>query len=472
MEELLQYVWKHKIFPLSPLETTEGQAVEVLHPGLHNHDAGPDFFNAKVKIDGQLWVGNVEIHLRSSDWFRHHHDSDPAYQNVILHVVAKADLDVDIYTTKDLPANKDSQSTDELTASNAQVRRVPQLVLPIPKEVQERYDELVRSDRIPRCRLVVERQPALTIHSWLTALHVERLEQKTVQMMARHELCERSWEHTFFVTLARNFGFGINGDAFEAWARSIPLQAVAKHRDSLFQVEAIFFGQAGLLEQAGVLKKDDKKEIADDYLERLKKEYAYLRQKFSLMPIDGRMFRFARLRPSNSPYIRMAQLAMLYYQQKLSFARVLNNESIEDFRALLTADSGCSVSPFWTTHYSFSSQVTETSDKRLSDASKDLLLINTFSPILFAYGRYKNEETYCERAVSILEALKPERNWITRAWAEAGVTCESAADSQALIQLTRQYCEPRNCLRCRFGHEFIRQNPKFLQENKDEKTSF
>ena len=447
MEELLQYVWKHKIFPLGPLRTTGGQAVEVVHPGLHNHDAGPDFFNAKVKIDGQLWVGNVEIHLRSSDWFHHHHQSDPAYHNVILHVVSLPDMEIPApqapTPTQPQPQPQASVPTSHVSPQ-APVRMIPQLVLPIPKVVQERYDELVRNDRIPRCRAVVASQSALVIHNWMAALQAERLEQKTDQLMARHERCERSWEHTFFVTLARNFGFGINGDAFEAWARSIPLQAVAKHRDSLFQIEAFFFGQAGLLDDVRCKMDDGGWEMGEgDWdVEGLRKEYAYLRQKFSLVPIDSGLFRFARLRPSNSPYVRIVQLAGLYYEQKLSFARVVGCESIEDFRGLLP--SGLSV------------------------GTKDLLLINTFSPILFAYGRYKNEESFCERAMVLLEALKPERNWITRAWAEAGVVCESAADSQALIQLTRQYCEPRNCLRCRFGHEFIRQNPNFLQENKEE----
>lgn len=433
MEQLLHYVWKHKIFPLRQLVTTEGQTIEVVHPGLHNQNAGPDFFNAKVKIDGQLWVGNVEIHQRSSDWFRHHHDKDAAYDNVILHVVGKADM--------------------EVHAPLGGVRTIPQLELPIPEYVQDRYDELVRSDETPRCRTIVANQPTLMVHNWLAALQVERLEQKMQQIMQRHELCEKSWENTFFVTLARNFGYGVNGDAFEAWARSIPLRAVAKHRDNLFQIEAIFFGQAGLLETT-------KKNEFTEYFEQLQREYRYLRQKFSLVPIDSKLFRFARLRPSNSPHVRIAQLAMLYYQQKISFSKVINSESIEDFHALLTSG----VSEFWTTHYSFSSQPSAVTEKKLSEASRDLLLINTFIPILFAYGHYKNEETFRERAIRLLENLKPEDNHIIRAWATAGIVCESAADSQGLIQLTRQYCEPHNCLRCRFGYEFIRQNPAFLQE--------
>ena len=451
MEHLLHYVWKHKLLPLRELHTTDGRLVDVIHSGLHNRDAGPDFFNAKVKIGGQLWVGNVEIHLRSSDWFRHRHDTNAAYDNVILHVVETADADI--------------------SYPHRPQQAIPQLELPIPDVVRQRYAALTANDTLPYCRDIVARQPRLTIHSWLSALQVERLEQRTRQLMERHERCDRNWEHTLFVTLARNFGFGINGAALEQWARSIPLTAVAKHRDDLFQIEAIFFGQSGLLETTEKSHKNgeftDKINTADPYVDRLKKEYAYLRHKFEIFPMDSTIFRFARIRPQNFPHIRIAQLAMLHYEQRATFSRLISAESIEEIRSLFDV----SVSPFWQTHFTFSSAESRPSKRQLSDRSKDLLIINSIAPLLFAYGRYKGDETLCERAFHLLEQVEPEQNNVTRTWANAGIDCESAADSQALIQLTRNYCEPRDCLRCRFGHEYIRRHPDFLHEA-DEQAAF
>lgn len=438
MEQLLHYVWKHKLFPLSPLTTTDGRLVEVVHPGLHNHDAGPDFFNAKVKIGGQLWVGNVEIHDRASDWYRHHHDQNPAYDNVVLHVVGVADMDIPY---PDGPSSASAQG----------VRLIPQLELPVPTEVRQNYDRLVQEDAQPRCRRVVGTLPSLTVHGWLSALQVERLEQRTQQVQVRRQQLGMDWEATFFVTLARTFGFGINGDAMEQWAYNVPLHAVAKHRDDLFQVEAIFFGQAGLLESP----------YDAPYFSRLQTEYAYLRHKFSLTPMDPHLWRFARLRPQNLPYVRIAQLAMLYHEQRLNFSRIIEAADLDQLYGLLQTH----VSEFWQTHYSFSSQPSPLSDRRLTDASLRSLVINAVVPILFSYGRYKSEEQLCERALTLLEQMPPEANHIVREWAAAGVKSDNAGDTQALIHLTRQYCEPRNCLRCRFGYEYLRRTPDFLRED-------
>ncbi len=438
MEHLLHYVWKHKILPLGDLLTTDGQTVEVINPGMHNTDAGPDFFNAKVRISGTMWVGNVEVHLRSSDWYRHRHDSDEAYNNVVLHVVAEADCDVPY----------------------PDGRLIPQLQLPIPQYVRESYDELVRSDALPRCKHVLADIPTLTVHSWMSALQVERLEQRTAQIMRRREDCNKNWEDTFFVTLARNFGFGLNGDAFERWANGIPMSAVGKHRDNLFQIEAIFFGQAGLLQPDMIPSHYIAEAETDEYLQSLRKEYRYLQQKFSLVPMDSRLWRFLRLRPQNFPHIRIAQLAMLYYEQRLNLSRLINAETLHDIHLLLTSH----VSDYWRTHYTFASTQSPPIDKNLSTNSLNLIIINSVVPMLFAYGRYKGEENLCERAITLLESLPPENNHIIRSWSSAGIRSESAADTQALIQLTRNYCEPHNCLRCRFGSEFIRRTPGYLKE--------
>lgn len=225
MEQLLHYVWRHRLLPLKELATTGGQNVELIDPGLPNTNAGPDFFNAKVKIGGTLWVGNVEIHQRASDWHLHGHHRDRRYDNVVLHVVGEADVAV----------------------TDTEGRAIPQMVLEVPQGVAENYAALMREDRFPPCHRIVPDLPRLTVSSWLAALQTERLERKTDDIRRRAGQCGGSWEDTLFITLARNYGFGINGDAFEEWAARVPLTAVAHHRDDLFQTEAIFMGQAGLL---------------------------------------------------------------------------------------------------------------------------------------------------------------------------------------------------------------------------------
>ena len=272
MEHLLHYVWKHKLFPLQILQTTEGLRVEVIDSGLQNSDAGPDFFNAKLKIDGTLWVGNIEIHTHSSDWYRHGHNNDKAYDSVILHVVEEADT--------------------EVTRSDGET--IPQLRLTCPENIQTHYHELCRADQYPACYSIIGSLSKLTIHSWLTALQTERLEQKAKQITDRLERCNHHWEDAFFITLARNFGFGLNGDAFETWAGLLPFRAIDKHRNDLFQIEAFFFGQAGLLEEAFL-----KKEQEDEYSLRLRKEFRYLQRKFEMTQVmDAGLWRFLRLRSS------------------------------------------------------------------------------------------------------------------------------------------------------------------------------
>lgn len=435
MEELIHYVWKHKIFPLKALATTDGQPIEVIDPGLHNHGAGPDFFNAKVRIDGQLWVGNVEIHVRASDWFRHNHQSDPAYDNVILHVVGIDDAKV--------PYPHSPQ------------RIIPQMVLGVPDYVKENYDGLTRADTFPRCAHVVSSFPKLVVHSWMSALQVERLEERSKAVKERWEAQGRNWEETLFVTIARNFGFGKNGDAFERWAKSFPLISLGKHRDSLMQIEAVFFGQAGML--------NDPHEDYSAYYRQIRSEYLFMQKKFSLKPIDPTLWKMMRLRPENFPQVRIAQLAMLYYQNRLDMSRLIEAADREAIHRLLQTN----VSDYWTSHYSFKDEESPQSGKRISPASIDLIIMNSVVPLLFAYGRYKGDDSLCDRAFDLMEQLKPENNRYIRDWENAGISCESAADSQALMQLSTKYCEPHNCLRCRFGVEYIRRTPNFLSEEQE-----
>ena len=429
MEQLIHYVWKHKLFPLTGLKTTDGQEVEVIDTGLHNHNAGPDFFNAKVKIGGTLWVGNVEIHDRASDWFLHRHDRDPNYNNVILHVAES--IDVDVKTRRgDYP---------------------PQMRLQVPTAVREHYEELLTTDEYPACYRIIPSLSKLMVHSWMSALQTERLEQKTEAIAQRVKDCDGSWEAAYFVTLARNYGFGINGDAFETWAKLIPLQSVAHHRDNLMQIEAFFLGQAGLLDIAAIPERYQQQALNDSYFTELKSEYQYLAHKFGLQAMDANQWRFLRLRPQNFPHIRIAQLAHLYYEQRAGLSHLLECESVKEVRELLATQ----VTHYWETHYVFGEESAK-SEKKLSAASLNLQIINTVAPILFAYGKHKNAEKYCERAFDFLETLKAEENHIVRMWKEVGLMVETAGDSQALIQLKKEYCDRKDCLRCRIGYEYLK----------------
>ncbi|MBP7767807.1 MAG: DUF2851 family protein [Prevotella sp.] len=429
MEQLLHYCWKHKLFPLHPLTTTTGQSVEVIDPGLHNRNAGPDFFNAKVKVDGTLWVGNVEIHDRSSDWYVHGHDHDPHYDNVILHVAAVVDAVV--------------------TTSAGQ--QPPQMLLTVPEGVRANFETLLRMDNYPPCYGIIPKLSRLMVHSWMSALQTERLEQKTEAITKRVAQCDGSWAAAYFVTLARNYGFGINGDAFERWALSVPLHAVDHHADDLFQVEAIFMGQAGLLDPDAIPARHREAALADEYFVRLRKEYLYLSHKFGLRSIDPHLWRFLRLRPQNFPHIRISQLANLYHQRRTGLSQLLDCTDVKAVGDLLRT----TVTPYWETHYGFGAE-SDKNRKRLSPFSLNLLAINTVVPILFAYGRHLHDERLCDRALDFLQQLKAEDNHIVRQWQDCGLDVENAGDSQALIQLKTAYCDCRDCLRCRIGYEYLR----------------
>ena len=419
MEQLLHYVWKHKIFSLKELKTTTGQQVEVIDTGLANTDAGPDFFNAKLKLDGVLWIGNIEIHERSSDWFKHGHHADAGYNSVILHIASEIDT--------------------EISRSNGE--RIPQIQLICPEAVRTNYKELLETDSYPPCYRIIPSLPPFTAHSWMTALQMERFEQKATLLNERLKRCQGNWEDAFFITLARNFGFGLNGDAFETWAHQLPFRAVDKHRNDLFQIEAIFFGQAGILEDSD----------GDGYYLRLKKEYTYLQHKFGLIPMDASLWRFLRLRPANFPHIRIAQLACLYHRAYGLLSRIMETETLQGVRDILKGGT----SEYWLTHYTFGGS-SPSRPKTLSNTSLDLLIINTVVTFLYAYGLHKGNRVLCARAGSFLEELKAENNYITRMWEQCGMKASNAADSQALIQLKKEYCDKKKCLYCRIGYEYLK----------------
>jgi hypothetical protein len=352
---------------------------------------------------------------------------------VVLHVVGEADREV----------------------QTAEGNFVPQVVMTVPESVRENYEELLKTDSYPPCYRIIPTLTRLTVHSWMAALQTERLEQKTQAIQQRVAQANGSWEDAYFMTLARNYGFGINGDAFEEWARHIPLQAVGKHRDDLFQIEAIFLGQAGLLELDAIPERYQKDALNEGYFAKLRNEYQYLAHKFSLQPMDHHRWRFLRLRPQNFPHIRISQLANLYYQRHAGLSQLIACQDMAGLSECLQTQ----VTPYWETHYTFGSESIRLT-KRLSTTSIQLLIINTCIPMLFAYGRHSSREDLCDRAFDFLEQLKAEQNHIIRMWQECGLEVKSAGDSQALIQLKREYCDRKDCLRCRIGYEYLRASRK------------
>ncbi|MCC8188706.1 MAG: DUF2851 family protein [Bacteroides sp.] len=424
MESLIQYVWKHKLFPVSTLRTTCGQPVEVLHPGFSNPHAGPDFLQARVRIGDTTWAGAVEVHCRSSDWKRHRHSSDPAYRAVILHVVEKADCEIFI---------------------GEKGQKLLQLELSVPEHIRRNHQALLEADRRPRCQPVLDRLTSLDMRGWFTTLQVLRLERKATRILDWLHDTVWHWEDVLLMNLARNFGFGVNGDAFDLWARKLPFEGIDKHRDDPVQVEALLFGTAGLLEK--------EPEADDAYYRLLQKEYRFLRHKFRCQPMQVVHWKFLRLRPVNFPHLRIAQLAVLCRQRRGLLSRVLETESLAEVKTLFDVQP----SSYWDTHYTFGKESPRRT-KRLGSRSLDLLVINTVVPFLYTYGMQTGEEHLCDRAQYFLESLPVEDNRVVRSWKEVGVEVRDAAASQAILELQQTYCDRDSCLSCRFGYEFIRRD--------------
>lgn len=433
MEKLLHYCWKHRILPFADMRTIDGKVVDVIDPGMLNTDAGPDFFNAKVAIGGKIWAGNVEIHTKRQDWYAHGHNTDAAYDNVILHVIRRGE-----------------SHREGMEIKTSEGRTVPEMEIDIPEHILKNYRELIAEDSYPPCYRIIPNLPKVMVHAWMAALQTERLEQKTEALMKTLSLLNGDWEHTFFVALARSFGMGANSDALEMWARELPVTAAAHHRDDLFQIEALFFGRAGMLDLSNI--RDKRKDVVaeDKYFSRLTTEYSYLLHKFSLQAPMPLTWHLLRMRPQNFPHVRIAQLARLFHERRTSLSSLLECKTPEDIFNLLS----CGVSEYWERHYVFGKESLPNT-KHLSKASANVIMINCAIPILFAYGRFTGDDSLCDRAIDLLDTLKAENNTITRLWKNVGLDVATAGDSQALIQLKKCYCDRKDCLRCRIGYKYL-----------------
>ncbi len=416
----MQYVWKHRLWRSEDMVTNTGKKVRVVDPGLLNTDAGPDFFNAKIEIDGHMWVGNVEMHYRATDWKRHRHDSDKAYDSVILHVVAKDDAPV-------------RRTNGEL---------IPQLVLEVSPQFNADYASLVGATIEVPCATKIKQVPHLTIVEWVEGLAFERLHGKVERIHQLLDSFNGSWEDVCYVTLARNFGFGINNDAFERLARRTPLRLLGKHSDSVLQIEALLFGQAGML--------DAQKPGMDSYYNQLCTEYAFLSNKFQLTPMEKESWKLFRIRPQNFPYRRIAMLAQFIEGGFRMMNRILEAEGEKEMRALFEME----LSGYWTKHYTFG-KPNERATATLSRSSIDIILINTVAPLLYAYGELTGNYEMTDKAIKLLEDLRAESNSIVSHFVAYGIDCPDALTSQALVQLKREYCDARKCIYCKIGHHLL-----------------
>lgn len=421
MERLLHYVWKYKLYSSDVLTTTNGLSFHVIDPGIPNTDAGPDFFNAKIKIDDKVWAGSIEIHDKASDWIRHHHHTNKAYDSVILHVTG----------------------LDDSVICRTNGEEIPQLVLEVPEEVRKNIAWLLHRDESIPCLPRIREIDALYLSGWQDALLGERLERKTRDILVLLDQNKNDWNEVFYIILTRNFGFGVNSDAFERLAKSLPYRCLQKQRNSQTQIEALFFGQAGLLED----------EIACHYYRLLQREYRFLQKKYQLTPLDPSIFRSLRTRPDNFPHIKLAQLATIWRHYDTLFSAILDAGTPGEIKRFFQIQP----SDYWTTHYHFKA-VSEPKDKPLGQGAINILLINTVVPLFFAWGRRNNQPHYCERGLRLLESIPPEKNTIVSTFQRAGLPVRNAGDTQALIQLKREYCEKKKCLYCRIGFRLLKQN--------------
>lgn len=420
-EDFLHYLWRMRLFNLEELTTTDAVPIQIIDFGEHNTNAGPDFLNARIKIGDTLWAGNVEIHVKASEWKKHKHQDDAAYDNVILHVVYENDMVIQRKSGAVIPAFE--------------------LRKRVPGKLINQYVRLISNEAWIPCQSQFPYIENITKYFWLDRLLVERLENRIDLLRKELEANKNNWETTFYQRLARNFGSKINTEPFEVVAKTTPLITLAKHKNDLFQLEALLFGQAGFLQ-------DD---FEENYPNDLKKEYDFLQKKYSLFPLMPSIWRFMRLRPANFPTVRLAQFAALIHQSTHLFSKILVAETLEDVRNLFDE---IQVSEYWETHYKFD-KASKKRSKKLGKSTIDLFIINTIVPFLFFYGREKGLEDYEDRALKFLEELSPESNHIIRKWQDLKFRPKNAYQTQALLELKINYCDKKRCLDCVIGNKIL-----------------
>jgi hypothetical protein len=419
-EKLLHYICKNQWFNKKKLKTVHKQSVSIINQGFLHQDAGPDFKQAIIKIDGVTWAGNIEIHIRSSDWYRHEHQNDMKYNSVILHVVYEHDQEV--YIAQDTP--------------------LPTLELRdlLPSQLLLRYNQLMYAPHPHPCEAYLEKINLLTIHSFLTRLAFDRLTRKQTQIFEILHSFSEDWEQTFFYILCQSFGFKTNAPAFEMLGKALPYKILKKHTDAHLQVAALIFGQAGMLDE----------DLDDAYYQSLQNEYLYLKAKYRLIPIDVKCWNLLRLRPHNFPCIRLAQLGEVIYNHHNLFEKITTPQKVAYFQNILINKPN----DYWKTHYYFGKTSRE-SEKIMGESSFYLLLINALIPFLYSYGTFMGNEKLQEYSMQLLEVLPFEENHITKKYQQIGFCAKHASHSQALLELHYEYCEKKRCIDCGVGQRVV-----------------
>jgi len=415
-ERLLQYIWQFQYYNKGELSTAAGEPLQILFPGQYNTNQGPDFSDAKIKIGTTIWAGTVELHINTSDWKKHNHQQDNNYNNVILHVVWENDT-----KANELP--------------------VLELKSRVPKVLLQRYEELMLSSSFIPCEKMIHTVREITWKSWKERLLAERLLRKAAVVETHLQQNSYHWEATFWWLLARNFGMKVNADAFEAVARSLSINILAKHKSQIHQLEALLLGQAGLLNE----------NFTEDYPVMLQKEYTFYKNKYNLQPINNPVFSL-RMRPGNFPAVRLAQLAMLVHHSVHLFAEIKEAAEVKNVKSRFDIMAN----DYWHYHYRFD-ELSAFRKKKLGAAMIDNIIINTIAPVLFAYGNYHNEQPYKDKALQWLEETTAEKNVITKGFEKLGLENRTAYDSQALIELKNNYCHPKRCLDCGVGNAILKQ---------------
>ncbi len=419
-EDFLHYLWKHKKIEILNLKTVEQEKVELINAGEHNHNGGPDFFNARLKIGGQDWAGNVEIHMKSSDWFVHNHETDNNYDNVILHVVWEHDAEVH---------RKDNSVIPTLELNEF-----------VNKEALGNYQKLFdKTKKWINCANDFETIGHFTMNNWLDRLYFERLERKSKAINDILKQSKNNWEAVLFKLLAKNFGLKVNGDAFFSIANSFDFSIVRKQQSRLSSLEALFFGQANVLNQ----------DMQEPYYLELQREYEFLRQKFGLTNNGVVPLQFFRLRPVNFPTIRLSQLANLYHLHQNVFSKIIEAKTKEEIYDVFSVGT----SEFWENHYTFNKQ-SKTSKKRMAKTFVDLLIINTIVPLKFSYAKCQGQSAE-DDVVGLMQQMTSEKNGIVDAFNVLKPISNTALQSQALIQLKTEYCDKNKCLQCAIGSEIL-----------------
>ena len=432
-EEFLHYLWKYNLYDQDSLTDFENNRIVVIDPGEYNRDSGPDFFNARILIAGTEWAGNVEIHIKASHFINHGHNCDHAFDNVILHVVAENDKRV-----------FNSRNEELLTI---EIKYAPGLY--------EKYEDLINNPCVIACQNEIGKVDRFLLRNWLHSLLIERLQMKSEAVMKIYARTGNDWEETFYRMLTRYFGFRVNTEPFEMLANALPFKIIRKHSDNRFQIEALFFGTSGMLEE-GLFKEA----LSDKYYKDLIKEYKILSVKYSLQPLHGWIWKFCRLRPVNFPTIRISQLSAMFTVAGGLFSRTLEAADIRQLKELF----GVTASSYWDDHFVFGKR-SKTISKSTGNQATDIFLINAVIPTLFTYGRFHENHEICEKALKFLENIDPETNSITRDWESADIEVKSAFYTQALLQLTDEYCRKRRCLECRIGCKIISSGKTLVNEN-------